>query len=230
MYVRLGRPLLVHHFDASSPEPRLVKCNCHSYYPGSPPGHSEQSRISGRSVLAAQRSADWQPIAHPQYISSVSIPMQHPGMTVPIAMPQVPVYPTPVTYYPAAPAMTAPVILMPAMTNEHGLPINAANGVVRTESRGLHISGLNWHASEAELRDLLRPYGRPLGVDLKRSYATVRFGTAEEVRRAVESLDKRSWKGRTIAVKEDRDSTAVSQPVIVRSAPQQVRVHAPQIA
>ncbi|KAL0264894.1 hypothetical protein SLS55_000848 [Diplodia seriata] len=166
---------------------------------------------------------DWQPIAP---VPFVTIPMQHPGMTVPISVPQMPMYAPPVTYYQATPAMAAPVNPTPAMTNEHGLPINAMNGVVRTESRGLHISGLTWNASESELRELLRPYGRPLGVDLKRGYATVRFGSTEEVRRAIESLDKRMWKGRQIAVKEDRDSTAVSEPVIVRSAPQQVSARA----
>ncbi|KAB2569483.1 hypothetical protein DBV05_g11841 [Lasiodiplodia theobromae] len=230
MYARLGRPLLVHHFDASGPEPLLVKCNCRSYYPGAG-GHSDsRSCITARSMLAAQNSPDWQPISQPQYVSNFSIPMQHPGMTVPITMPQLPVYTPPVSCFPVPRAMAAPIIPMPAMINEHGLPINVTNGVVRTESRMLHISGISWNASEAELRELLRPYGRLLGVELKRTYATVRLGTTEEARRAIESLDKTLWKGRQIAVKKDRDSTAISEPVIVRSAPQQVGTHTPQIA
>lgn len=216
MFARLGRQLLVHHFDAASPTPMLLMCNCSSYYPGAT-GHSDnRSRITARSVLAAQNIPDWQPITPGPY---VSIQMQHPGMTVPISMPpQMPMYSPPVTYYQPTPAVTAPV--NSAMTNEHGLPINAANGVVRTESRGLHISGLPFNVSETEVRELLRPYGRPLGADLRRGYAIVRFGSMDEVRRAVERLDKVTWKGRQISVKEDRDSTSVSEPVIVNGAPQ----------
>lgn len=219
MYARLGRPLLVHHFDASSRDAVLLMCNCSTYYPGAT-GHSDnRSRITARSVLAAQNIPDWQPITP---VPFVTIPMQHPSMTVPITVGQMHMYTTSAAYYPTMPAMTAPTA--PPMTNEHGLPVNIANGVVRTESRGVHISGLVWGVSENDIRELVRPYGRPQAVEVKRSSATIRFGSVEEARQVIERLDQIRFHERRITVKEDRESTPVQDPgmLIVNGNPQRV--------
>lgn len=219
MYARLGRPLLVHHFDASSRDAVLLMCNCSTYYPGAT-GHSDnRSRITARSVLAAQNIPDWQPITP---VPFVTIPMQHPSMTVPITVGQMHMYTTSAAYYPTMPAMTAPAA--PPMTNEHGLPVNIANGVVRTESRGVHISGLVWGVSENDIRELVRPYGRPQAVEVKRSSATIRFGSVEEARQVIERLDQIRFHERRITVKEDRESTPVQDPgmLIVNGNPQRV--------
>lgn len=222
MCARLGRPLLVHHFDASCRDPVLLMCNCATYYPGAT-GHSDnRSRITARSVLAAQNIPDWQPIAP---VPFVTIPMQHPSMTVPITVAQMPMYTTTAAYYPPVPAVTVPPSV--PMTNEHGLLVNAANGVVRTESRGVHMSGLPYGVSETEILELVRPYGRAQGVDMRKHHAIVRFGSVVEVRQVIEGLDRVIWKGRQILVKEDRDSTSVSEPgiVIANGGPQRVSGH-----
>lgn len=223
MYARLGRPLLVHHFDASSRDAVLLMCNCSTYYPGAT-GHSDnRSRITARSVLAAQNIPDWQPITP---VPFVTIPMQHPSMTVPITVGQMHMYTTSAAYYPTMPAVTAPTA--PPMTNEHGLPVNIANGVVRTESRGVHISGLVWGVSENDIRELVRPYGRPQAVEVKRSSATIRFGSVEEARQVIERLDQIRFHERRITVKEDRESTPVQDPgmLIVNGNPQRTHSQA----
>lgn len=142
----------------------------------------------------------------------VTIPMQHPGMTVPMHVQQMPMYAPPVTYYQQMPAMTVHMPVSPVMTNEYGLPVNPTNGVVRTESRGVHLSSLPRPVTENQVRELLQPFGQILGVEMRKDWATARLDSIEGVRQAVETLDKRKWRGRQIVVKEDRDSTSIPSP------------------
>ncbi|EKG09934.1 hypothetical protein MPH_12986 [Macrophomina phaseolina MS6] len=139
IYARPGRALLVHHFDASRLDPVLIRCNCRMHHPGCLGQPDNGSHITARSVLAAQNIRDRQPISPIPF--GTTAPMHHPGLTVPIAGPQMPMYAPPVAFYQAAAPMS------PVVTNEHGFPVNSVNGVARPYRQPLAVELRSGHAT-----------------------------------------------------------------------------------
>ncbi|EKG09497.1 hypothetical protein MPH_13457 [Macrophomina phaseolina MS6] len=144
-----------------------------------------------------------------------------------LSMPVVPmtIYPNMAAYYAPGSALMTPSTV--PITNQHGLPVNITNGIVRTEPRGVHISGLPYGVSETEIRELVLPYGRAQRVEMRKNHAIVRLGSVVEARQVIERLDRVTWKGGQILVKEDRDSASVSEPrnVIAYGGPKRANGH-----
>ncbi|KAI9706190.1 MAG: hypothetical protein M1820_004951 [Bogoriella megaspora] len=96
----------------------------------------------------------------------------------------------------------------------NGTPVNMSNGAVRTEARGVFISGLPFTTKKTDLENALRRYGRLVKCELPphqskagmaRGTATAEFTTLEAAETAV--LNFNSYGGRQIKVRFDREST-----------------------
>ncbi|KAK7514725.1 hypothetical protein IWZ03DRAFT_381472 [Phyllosticta citriasiana] len=209
---RTQQPLLLHHFDVSQDRPRLIRCNCQDVYPELR-GHSfERSNICPQSVFSALEDKDpFFPL-----VSSPPVRMTAPMYPSPIQMPVAP-------YPPPYPAVAMPPAMPPSYRlNEHGIPVNVAKGSVSTEPRSVLIRGLDYSVTETELRTLLSQYGNPLRIHLKNGYAVAVFSTAREVNTATARLHGKEYKGRILKVREGRDTTPISEPVIVHGGPRGV--------
>ncbi|KAF2501526.1 hypothetical protein BU16DRAFT_201877 [Lophium mytilinum] len=220
--------MLVHEWELSrdGAQPKLVRCNCSSRHRGIEPG-SHSPRRSGIDLNVITRTmmsttAMNIPVTAAPMAVSYGYPAAHAGYYA--------TYTTQTAQYGYA-APTAPVAAVPrralmAQTpaysiTSNGLPVNISNGVVRTESRGIFITGLSYSCSEAELRALLESYGSmPLSCVLSRDQttgkskgcATAQFASAAEAQVAVKKLDRVQHMGKTLAVRHDKDATSVGQP------------------
>ncbi|KAF2084304.1 hypothetical protein K490DRAFT_59726 [Saccharata proteae CBS 121410] len=203
--------LVVHHFDASGESPVLRRCNCHMRFGTS--AHSDaQSHISVQSVLVL-----------PPQMYTVGPPYPVPVLpvtwsTTPNAM--APVQPLP--YYNQMQAHMAPPPPTYYQPTAERPPVNTSQGIVRTEARGVHISGLPYTTTESQLRQVLSQYGEPLRLRAANGSATVTFRTRAEADQATRALDNNFLGGRQLSARYDREETAVSRssrsPVIANGA------------
>ncbi|KAF2815423.1 uncharacterized protein BDZ99DRAFT_567268 [Mytilinidion resinicola] len=220
--------MLVHEWELSrdGAQPNLVRCNCSSRHREMQPG-SHSPRRSGIDLNVITRTM--------MSTTAMNIPVTSAPMAVSYVYPAAPAgyytaYTTQTAQYGYA-APTAPVTGVPrhAMMPQtpaysitpNGLPVNISNGVVRTEFRGIFITGLSFSCSEADLRALLRSYGvtpthsvlpRDQATGKLKGCATVQFASAAEAQDAVKKLDKAQHMGKTITVRHDKDATSVGQP------------------
>jgi RNA recognition motif-containing protein len=120
-----------------------------------------------------------------------------------------------------------------------GIPVNGTDGLLRTESRGIHIKGLNYMCTERDLQGLLSSYGgHPTSIVLPREgrsakckgWATAEFATKEEAQIAVSRLNQAQHMGKVVSVRHDKDAASVQGPVIANGSTIKVSAAPPRIA
>jgi RNA recognition motif-containing protein len=102
-----------------------------------------------------------------------------------------------------------------------GLPVNTRGGTVKTESRGVFVTGISYNARRHDIKDL---FGHDIGevreIEMQthpttkkfQGKATVQYSTSAEAKKAVEKLNGMQFMGMMLVVRPDRASTAVSPP------------------
>ena len=107
-----------------------------------------------------------------------------------------------------------------------GTPVNASAGVVRTESRGIFVSGLNFKARTRDIESFFGKAGKILKCDLQKDSATgkskgnatVQYASAEDARKAVQIFDGQKFMSMRLNVRPDREATAVVPPAASNSS------------
>ncbi|KAF2141677.1 uncharacterized protein K452DRAFT_271333 [Aplosporella prunicola CBS 121167] len=212
-----GRRLLVHHWDASQTQPVLLRCNCSAVFPAATRHSDRESQVTAQFVNSALYQSEHMPV--PPGFATMS--QSYPAMTAATSgpMPMMHAQPSHMVHQPAYYLQHPPAT---PVYSQAGIPVNVRNGAVRTEARGIHIRGLKYTVTEAELKQLLAESGNPLRIELKKGSATVRFGSSVEADRAIEGLNGFEYKGMELSVRYDVDRTPVSEPVIVNGGPHRV--------
>lgn len=97
-------------------------------------------------------------------------------------------------------------------------PINATGGLVKTESRGIFISQLDFAIDQRQLEEYLRSIGPFESCDVRkdpttgrsRGIATAKFSTAEAAAAAIQILNGRRLMSKTVNVRFDTEMEAVA--------------------
>ncbi|KAK3677434.1 hypothetical protein LTR78_002972 [Recurvomyces mirabilis] len=105
-------------------------------------------------------------------------------------------------------------------TTSSSLPVNARNGTVRTEVRGVFVSGLSYQARLKDVQALFSKAGELSKCEMQKDAATGRFkgkatikyATAAGAAQAISMLDGRTWLGMELKVRADTETTPVSPP------------------
>lgn len=105
-------------------------------------------------------------------------------------------------------------------TNERGIPVNASQGYVRTEARGVFVSGLNFKARAKDIENHFKKAGTIMRIDVpkdaktdkSKGNATIQYSSVEEAQRAIRMFDKQKFMDMRVVVRPDRETTAVSVP------------------
>ncbi|EMD00036.1 hypothetical protein BAUCODRAFT_128698 [Baudoinia panamericana UAMH 10762] len=139
-------------------------------------------------------------------------------------------YPTTPTYHhqPSRAAWRAhqaansqPYSPTPYAISSTGTPINVVNGTVRTEARGVFVSGLKFGAQGKDVEALFSRAGRVVKCEMQKDAstrrpkgsATILFASAVEARQAIELFHRKTYMNMTLLVREDKERTAISPPI-----------------
>jgi RNA recognition motif-containing protein len=127
-----------------------------------------------------------------------------------------PMHRSPVFYHPppVGPRKMSPTYVY---TPNHR-PVNAAGGLIQTESRGIFISQLDYGIDQRQLDEYLRRIGPFHSCEIRRDpasgrsrgIATARFMTAEAAARAVQMLHGQKLMSKTISVRFDTEKETVA--------------------
>lgn len=105
--------------------------------------------------------------------------------------------------------------------NAAGLPVNVRQGAVRTEARGVFVAGLNYCASEKDIKAYFSRAGQIVKVaDLRidgstrksKGNCTIQYTTAAEARKAIELFHKQEFMNMQLNVREDKSRVAIDAP------------------
>ncbi|KAI5361440.1 Putative RNA recognition motif domain, nucleotide-binding alpha-beta plait domain superfamily [Septoria linicola] len=105
--------------------------------------------------------------------------------------------------------------------NAAGLPVNVRNGTVQTEARGVFVSGLNYKATEKDIRAYFSRAGNVTQVKLSKDEATkkskgnctVQYTTAAEASEAVHLFNRQKFMGMQLNLRADRSTVPVDTPL-----------------
>ncbi|KAK5113509.1 hypothetical protein LTR62_003378 [Meristemomyces frigidus] len=100
------------------------------------------------------------------------------------------------------------------------LPVNIRNGLVRTEVRGVFVSGLSYQARPNDVEALFEKAGEISRCDVQKDTstgrskgkATIKYTTAAGAAQAISLLDGRTYLGMKLKVRADTETTPVSAP------------------
>ena len=138
------------------------------------------------------------------------------GFINPTAMP--PAYGTPICYPGIPNTQPIPVAPPPIHTNTNGTPINVVQGALHIESRGVFVHNLSHDATPKNVEDLFGQVGPVVLCDLrkgadrgKRCNATVVFSSEEEAKAARDRFHDKTFMGRKISVRLDKETTLTQE-------------------
>jgi len=101
-----------------------------------------------------------------------------------------------------------------------GTPINTSNGTIRTEARGVFISGLNFKARTKDVEGVFGRAGEITKCELQKDAstgkskgnATIQYSSAVEAQQAIEMFNGKSYMSMKLTVRRDKEATAISPP------------------
>lgn len=105
--------------------------------------------------------------------------------------------------------------------NAAGLPVNVRQGTIRTEARGVFVSGLNYRASEKDIKAHFCEAGQIVKVaDLRmdastkksKGNCTIQYTSAAEAQKAIELFHKKEFMSMRLNVREDKSRVAIDAP------------------
>lgn len=106
------------------------------------------------------------------------------------------------------------------MSAANGTPVNVSRGAVRTEYRGIFVSGLNYKAHRKDVEAYFGRAGRITALEVQKDpttgkskgNATVQYSSTEEASKAVRDFHGTSFMKMRLNVRMDTEATAVSTP------------------
>ncbi|KAF2723419.1 RNA-binding domain-containing protein [Polychaeton citri CBS 116435] len=244
-----GRRLRVHLYDISGSAAKLVRCNCLSAGAPCNTSQktqvSELPRLMGdtawQSIELAPQAVPTQANVPPQVVPYMTTPQL--AISDPSALTtlmgnmqisaQSPGYPAPmlnnrqqpyaVQQYRAVAVNSAQQQYRdtPVYTQSStGTPVNVSQGTIKTESRGIFVAGLNYKATDSDIRDVFGRCGKLMKCEILRDANTRRskgsavilYATTEEAKKAIELLNGRHFMGMKLTVRLDKEATAISPP------------------
>jgi hypothetical protein len=101
-----------------------------------------------------------------------------------------------------------------------GLPVNTSNGSIRTEARGVFVSGLSYKAKSRDIEAVFSRAGeiskcevqKDAATGKSKGKATIRYASAAGAAQAISMFDKKKFMGMEISVRADTDRTVISPP------------------
>ncbi|KXT16081.1 hypothetical protein AC579_7126 [Pseudocercospora musae] len=105
-------------------------------------------------------------------------------------------------------------------TGTTGLPTNTTRGLVRTQARGIFVSGLDFKARQKDIERHFRQAGEIVKVELQKDTstgkskgnATILYTNAEDAQEAIEMFDRRMFMSMQLRVRPDKETTVVAPP------------------
>ncbi|KAK4896274.1 hypothetical protein LTR27_005796 [Elasticomyces elasticus] len=102
----------------------------------------------------------------------------------------------------------------------NGLPVNTNSGAIRTESRGVFVSGLNYKARSRDVETLFSKAGeiskcevqKDTSTGRSKGKATIRFSSAAGAQQAINMFHGRTFMDMALKVRLDTEKTVVSPP------------------
>lgn len=106
-----------------------------------------------------------------------------------------------------------------------GTPINTSHGTVRTEARGIFVSGLNYKARTKDVEAEFRRAGEVTKCEVQKDTstgkskgnATIQYASAAEAQQAIRMFNGRTYMNMKLNVRGDKEATAVSPPPVQAS-------------
>ncbi|KAK5126256.1 hypothetical protein LTR85_010491 [Meristemomyces frigidus] len=101
-----------------------------------------------------------------------------------------------------------------------GMPVNTTHGHVRTEARGIFVSGLNYKARTKEIEAVFRRAGEVTKCELQKDSSTgkpkgnamIQYASAAEAQQAIDMFNDRMYMNMRLKVRPDKEPTVVSPP------------------
>ncbi|KAI7288372.1 hypothetical protein KC352_g4364, partial [Hortaea werneckii] len=101
-----------------------------------------------------------------------------------------------------------------------GTPINMTHGHVKTEARGIFVSGLNFEARAKEVEALFRQAGPITKCDLPKNPSTgklkgnamIQYASAASAQKAIDMFHKQKYMSMELRVRRDKEAIPVSSP------------------
>lgn len=113
-------------------------------------------------------------------------------------------------------------------TGTTGLPTNTTRGIVRTEVRGIFVSGLDFKARQKDIEKHFRQAGEIVKIELQKDSAgkskgnaTILYTTAEDAQEAIEMFDRKKFMSMQLRVRPDREATVIAPPPQASAGAQQ---------
>ncbi|KAK5699907.1 hypothetical protein LTR97_006041 [Elasticomyces elasticus] len=102
----------------------------------------------------------------------------------------------------------------------NGLPVNTNSGAIRTESRGVFVSGLNYKARSRDVETLFSKAGeiskcevqKDTSTGRSKGKATIRYSSAAGAQQAINMFHGRTFMDMALKVRLDTEKTVVSPP------------------
>ncbi|KAF2214195.1 hypothetical protein CERZMDRAFT_95468 [Cercospora zeae-maydis SCOH1-5] len=118
----------------------------------------------------------------------------------------------------------------PPFCTAAGIRVNATNGTLRTESRGVYVSGLHYSAGDKVIKQWFSQVGRildfRLNIDIatrkSKGNCTIQYGSTAEARRAIDKFNNTKFMEKKLLVRFDKSERPTMEPAqperVVRSA------------
>jgi len=118
-----------------------------------------------------------------------------------------------------------------------GTPINTSNGTIRTEARGVFISGLNYKAHTKEIEGVFGRAGEITKCELQKDAATgrskgnatIQYSSAMEAQQAIDMFNGKLYMSMKLTVRRDKEATAINPPPAQASRGEPIIVNGSQI-
>ncbi|KAK1087293.1 hypothetical protein LTR48_002732 [Friedmanniomyces endolithicus] len=108
----------------------------------------------------------------------------------------------------------------------NGLPVNTNQGAIRTESRGVFVSGLNYKARSKEVEALFSRAGEISKCEVQKDAAsgrskgkaTIRYSSTASAQQAISMFNNRKFMNMALKVRLDTEQTVVSPPAAAQTS------------
>ncbi|EME78010.1 uncharacterized protein MYCFIDRAFT_79248 [Pseudocercospora fijiensis CIRAD86] len=105
-------------------------------------------------------------------------------------------------------------------TGTTGLPTNTTRGLVRTQARGIFVSGIDFKARQKDIERHFRQAGEIVKLELQKDAstgkskgnATILYTNAEAAQEAIEIFDRQKFMSMQLRVRPDKETTVVAPP------------------
>lgn len=106
------------------------------------------------------------------------------------------------------------------VTSMNGLPVSTDRGAMRTEFRGLFVSGINYKARTKDIQAIFSKAGEITKCEVQKhpasgkskGKATIQYRSAADAQKAIQMFDRKAYLGMELRVRFDTEPTVISAP------------------